>query len=270
MFDKKPEEVIRFVLIFLPGFICLAIANSLVDLDFSEFEYIYVGISLSILIYLVSLGLAGVILCLRSSSAGGKGESCSSDKRSANLDTVWPLVALIVPSTVVVAWLFALCIQNDWLNQGMRAISPVDFVKRYRGSPEQVLLKSHYDCTTWSYNARPADRKNANGEAMKYQSAHQHWMRISVVNGTVFEGFPQTFDLSAERSEYFLSPACRLERVEEVDGVVTRAVDRVEGPGVLILDGSIHTIELLDTDDSQCYFLFYGNTKAAECEEEED
>ena len=260
MFDKDPKQIIQFVLIFLPGFLCLALANSIVDFEFTEFEYAYMGVALSIAIF-ISTYLIGRLIGFSTAENKRSGESDEDYNARRTGVAQWWMIGLVLPITFTFAWLLGITVQNDLITASMHAITPAEILKQYRGRPQYVVFKSHHDCKMWQHDSRPADIVGKDGKAMVYPSTHKNWIRIRGEKAGIYEGFPETFQISGKEAEYYLSPACRIKTKNDKE-----IADIIPGPGVLVLGKDILAIEFIDTRDSQCYFEFYRTNKTVPCE----
>ena len=254
---------------FLPGFVCLSIVGSIVDLRFTEFETAYVGVALSIVIFLTCLLLGrfcSVVLraiCSRRCNTQGSGEIGTLSSRLM----IWVMITLVVPVTIGVAWIFAISMQNDWVTSAMRAITPIQILRKFRGNPQYVVFKNHHDCKMSRNDSRPAHiQHKTSGEEIVYPKNHENWIRIIGKNGDTYEGFPVTFQISGEGSQYYLSPACRLDKVPNSRGQ-DASVMPIPGPGVLVFGKDIYSIEFIDTQDSDCHYMFYQTRKTTPCPE---
>ncbi len=270
MLERKPEEMVLYVLVFLPGFLCLTLVGVIVDLTLTEFEFTYTAVGLSIVIFVISLGLAKITMAINrrrklSSSTCGKGGSSTGAGAEEHEPAFlfWLVSGFCLPSVLVVGWLVGVAVQENWLTGAIRALAPVDILKESRGTPEYVVIKSHNECRMWEHDSRPAGVKDADGNEIVYQAAHKHWLRIRMENGEVYEGFPETFEISSRQSQYYLSPACRLVLGAQGDG--EGDFRRVKGPGVLVRGGRILSIEFLDSRDSDCHYLYYQKRGADKC-----
>ena len=63
-------------------------------------------------------------------------------------------------------------------------------------------------------------------------------------NGPTYEGWPLYFAHGAQSSEIYVSPACRIDE--------KGAATVLPGPGVLIIEAQLQSVELLDKADSSC------------------
>jgi hypothetical protein len=82
------------------------------------------------------------------------------------------------------------------------------------------------------------------------------WIRIKVKQSggpLVYEGWPEFYGVGSEQSEIYLSPACQVDLHSPPPDVVTK----IKGPGVLVYEKEIESLEFIDHDESSCFKLWF-------------
>ena len=242
MFEVDARKAIRFVLVFLPGFISLWLTDSIVGLSMTEIEFVYVAIFLSV----VSHWFLDVVRRGLRNSIGGVGES--------KLATTIGAGAYVV-IIVVMAIGTGMMVQNDWLTRAVNWTSGEQFNKLSNDNVFSYLLKHHQNCTLFEVSRRVPHyqgEKKVNQERKKVAppESHKPWVIVNGAGTETYEGNVRFFSSGGgERSKIYLAPACR---VVNSDGAEVR--QPVEGNGVLIAD--VRRLEFVDVRRSQCAEMF--------------
>ena len=266
MFPSDPWKAVVFLLLILPGFVALGLIQLWSDLRFDEFLYTMLALSLSLLIFVVSLGLLGLLLLFlprrerRTSPADMPWRAAFDRRRSGSADPdlsslpivsdagrFWylftPIVLVATVGAAVSGWLLyrnevlmaapQYVFRSLGMNYGLDAMA----------TPSELLFRYYRNTSTakgFVADARPAHLR---GDRM--------WVRVFLRDQLVYEGFPRYVATRQRSPEFFLSPVCRVR-----DGGTT--VTPVDGPGLVLFADQVGHVELLDERTSRCCQAFFS------------
>lgn len=224
-----PKELIdklTWLFILLPGFLCMSIVGSIVELgQLSEFQITFYSFVLTLVI--TAIALATTALLRRRSTLAN----------SANVQSVFFTVAIAVSLVLGVA--LGLAAEADRFFVSLRALPITNTLnKRSAARPVVFLLTQNTGGKLKAEgDGRPPAKKQ--GEA---------WALVQVKNGRRYEGWPEFYETGSKPSEIYLSPAC-----ESTAEKGNETVRPIEGPGIIVYESEIQSIELLDRTSSKCY-----------------
>ena len=130
-FDAK--KAIQFVVVFLPGFVSLALVDSVTGLPFSHFEFVYVAILLSVVIYFSAHQMSS--LCKR---------------KMKKEESQWPKIIFVGSNLVLIlsfAFIVSISVKNDYLPRGVNLVFGSQFQKLSENDVFRFVLKHRQDCT---------------------------------------------------------------------------------------------------------------------------
>jgi len=100
-------------------------------------------------------------------------------------------------------------------------------------------------------------KKDGDGRRNKQSEA---WIVVRMKGGKQYEGWPEFYETGSKPSEIYLSPAC------EVIGHGNRVgyIRPLEGPGIILYEAEIQSIELIDRSASKCFAYWVPPDKTSE------
>lgn len=239
MFDlpKEPEEIIRYVLIFLPGFLVLSGVLYITNQSTTEYEFTYYSIGLSVLIYLGSFSIVKWCNVDRLGSA---------TKKPLGIGALSSVVIVIsLASLGVLSWV----IEKEVILVALRAMGT-----KVEKQSTRALLPYYFNLdhnnAVGPVDRRPvAQWKLCEGKANCPEYAYNIYVRAKA-GDEVFEGRVTRYTLAPEANgfPFALSPACRMTTTGGVE-----APQLVEGPGVVFFAEKLDYMELKEQCASACY-----------------
>jgi hypothetical protein len=217
------------MLLLLPGFLALGLATYVANLrEYSDFELGAYSLALSLVIF----ALASFLYRLPHAVA-----RIFRKKRQAQPEVALipppslPFIGLVLLISISMGLVIAYLYESDTVLKLLRE-SPGTGMTTKRSSARPMVFLFSLNRKGQLEDGRPAP--------LKVQEA---WVRITLAGDRSYSGYPEFFPFGEEESEIFLSPAC-------MDG---ETVSRHPGPGVLIREENIESIEFLDRGSSDCY-----------------
>jgi hypothetical protein len=137
-------------------------------------------------------------------------------------------------------------IQNDLFYVVLRSIPFTDVINTRSTKRALPFLLSQ----------NSAGKLNDDGDGRPSGKVTEAWIRIKVKQPggrLVYEGWPEFYGSGSEQSEVYLSPACQVDLHSPPPDVVTK----IKGPGVLIYERDIESVEFMDRAESPCYELWF-------------
>ena len=242
MLESDARKAIQFVVAFLPGFVSLALADAVVGLPFSQFEFIYVAILLSVLIYFLADQVSGVLR-----------------RRTLEEKSPWPTVAFVAVSfllTLPFSYFVSTAVKNDYLPRSVNwafgnansFIGEKEFQKLSRDDVFGFVLKHRQDCTL--FRVSPRSPHWLHGVKRKLPEAHKPWAVVRGEHDEIYEGNVRFFSGGrGDVKSVYLAPACKIAS-ERGDA----RLDAVQGNGVFL--SGVSRLEFIDVESSGCAKLF--------------
>jgi hypothetical protein len=214
------------MLLLLPGFLAMGLARyigGMASLD--EFELTLYSLSVSLVIFLLSL-----VLYRGLSYAWGFIRKDIGRGRAVNYGSIG-FGFFVLSVAVVIGSIIGRSYRSDLILKAARTIFGAD-LKLSSQRPLSLLLSQN------------SSGRLEEGRPKKLRE-RESWLEVAVEGGERFAGYPLRFRTTSNQSEIFLSPACRL----------TRGVEAVEGPGVLVSEKNLKYI-IFSGRAGKCYNLW--------------
>jgi hypothetical protein len=224
---KELLEKLAWLFLLLPGFMCVSVVGMIVDLgELSEFQITY---------YSLISTLPIVVLTIPASAAIGWTLKRSGFSTSGSAPTyVFFTTSFVIAIAIgVVAGLAA---QGDEFYRTLRSLPGTDVLNKRSAKRPLVFLLNQ--------NSKGQMKKEGDGRPA-FMKRTEAYARVGLKDGPVYEGWPEFYEHGNSPSELYLSPACRVSEVGEVS--------ILPGPGVIIVEAEIKSIELLDRESSTCF-----------------
>ena len=236
---KEITDKLAWLFILLPGFLTVSIIGLIVDLgQLSEFQITFYSFILTLVISLISFPTVALVQSL----AKRKYPTIASPESSKSL--------FFFSSTVISVALgifFGLAAEGDRFFLTLRALPITDNLNKRSSSRPLVFLLSQ----------NTAGRLKLEGDARpKDQKQTEAWARVQMKDGLIYEGWPEFYSVANAPSELYLSPACRIQDAKQPDNI-----ERILGPGVIIVESEIRSLELIDRKSSHCFLAYYPQPK---------
>jgi hypothetical protein len=212
MFPKELAELVPWVVFLLPGWVALMIAGMIADIAPSNDIYIVFA---SFVLSAVSYAIARAVLRLlgrfgnRQHSAVGDASSITPNgERKSDRPGDPPAVYVFIAAGVL-GLALGIGLESNMVYTGLRLLPfGLGGVKVGDGGNEQ------------------------------------NYFRISVDDGSLYEGIISSYGITDEESDIYVSPACLV----KMNGVFS-----VHSPGVIIFERNVHVIAIIDRRYSECY-----------------
>ncbi len=250
------KKAVDFVLAFLPGFVSLALAQAISDIRLTEFEFVYVGVTLSIIIYSMVRPTAAVVCwsvrrlwALRSRQARVDGAF------SQNGTPTWVSFACCVVATLLTAVSVGHVAEHDYIPQAMRALAGKQVRLLSHNDPFYYLLKHRARCTLADVSPRYSMYRG--GNKIRAPERHRPWVRVRGTHSSLYEGYPRAY--SAGRGvepQIYLAPACVVK-----DTKLGATPEPLRGNGILIV--GVTSLEFVDLATSDCATFFHPSREEA-------
>ena len=253
-FDSK--KALDFVLTFLPGFVTLALAQSITDLELTDLEFVYVGITLSVLIALpvrwtVRLAaprLARWFPTVRSLAAPQEGGG-----ESEYIPPTWLTLCFSIPPVIITAILVGAVTDNDLITQGMRKLTGSTILSH--SNTFYYLMKHNQRCTLTDVS--PREYTYVDGREAAPPDRHRPWVLVKGKDAGLYEGHPRFFSTTkGDNPQIYLAPACR---VTVTDGIEKH--EPIPGNGILVTE--IAELQFVDVAASACATIYNETTEVA-------
>ena len=241
-------KAIHFVVAFLPGFLSLALADAVTGLPLTEFEFIYLGIALSVLIYFLANG------CYEESKKWTKEEKSR-----------WPAIVyyfIYVSLVFTVAFFISTTTKYDLLTKGVNAVFGDTFLKLSEDDVFHYVLKHRENCSLYDISERSPHYKEGGNTKWKPPDPHKPWVVVREDNGDVYEGNVRFFSSRRYSTpSIYLAPACSV--AIGADGGTPHVI---QGNGVFISD--VKRMEFVDIEHSKCAKLY--RIKPIRCDQDNE
>lgn len=229
---KEIADKLIWLFLLAPGFISVTIVGTIIDLgQLTEFQVTYYSFVLTAFDLVVGLGLIYVWKIGRKIRTG-----------SAPSWTVSQILVMGMLTSVMSGVTLGLAAERDWFFVTLRSLPITDTLnKRSSSRPVAFLLSQN-----------TSGRLKNEGDA-RPDKVTEAWVRITLNDGTQYEGWPEFYGIDKEKSEIYLSPAC------EARGKASRVVEKIPGPGVIVYENELKSITFLDRQHSPCFSKWFAN-----------
>jgi hypothetical protein len=212
------------MLLLLPGFLSVGLARYIGGIgDFDELELTLYSLTLSLVVFIVSLAL------YRGLRYSGSFLKRSIQQSTAVNYTSVGFGLLVLFVAVVLGGLAGKLYSEDLVLVSARKFLGSN-LKMSSQRPLSLLL-----------------RQNSTGSLKEGRPPHmqekESWLEIELEGGERFAGYPLVFRTTSDQSEIFLSPACRIKGTAEA----------LNGPGILIAEPRVKYIVFSGRSSSDCY-----------------
>ncbi|MBL8518966.1 MAG: hypothetical protein JNM76_18550 [Betaproteobacteria bacterium] len=230
----KPDEVIRYVLLFLPGFVVVGLITHITDRQLSDFAFIYSSVAISIATY-ISTGW--LLQLLRRTPR----------LRGAILDSISALFVAIVALSTCIVTISVTAIERDWalgvLPMSVEKRSSRDLIPYYFSQDRRTRMAMLDERPTRLRAMCAVDKQKCEG----YD--YNLYVRVKIDN-LHFEGRPYFYNMAAGSGgfPFSLSPACR---IDESGGF--EKVSLVPGPALVVFNKKLDYLEFIEMCASSCY-----------------
>lgn len=248
MFSFTTGKAVSFVIVFLPGFLALALAQSITKLVLSEFEFAYLGIALSLLIMLVVKFLRAILELVVGFNR--KKNSSPDQFQRDYFDLIFA-----VPAIFLVALLVGKIAEHDLMTKSMVVLFGDQTSLLSRHDPFYFLLKNWNDCKLSDISPRSSSYMS--GMKIRTPKAHKPWVVVRGEKLGYFEGYPRFFSSDREgRLQIFLAPACRIVNIGN-----QQVRKPISGNGILLV--GLSQLEFVDVSKSECIIYFERSRRDA-------
>jgi len=236
----KPDEILSkltWLFLLLPGFVCVSMVGGIVELpELSEFQFTCYCLMASILCGLiawpVSVGANWLLAKVRAAPSPTR--------------VTYIFFTASLGFAVLLGIAFGLAAQDDALLRFVRAMPGGALDKTSHKRPF-VLLMGHINNANTPGGGLRTHGADGRPHGLQQEKAYIR-MRVKD-DGPIFEGRPHYFAHGNEASEIYLSPACRVDD--------RNIVERIPGPGVVVMESEIQYVEVIDVSASQCRTLYF-------------
>ena len=252
--DVDVRKAVAFVTAFLPGFLALALAESITDLRLTQFEFAYFGIALSVVIHLL---VGGAIAGWRKAVGCVRKKEPTAPSGLGHGRTLALQLAVSIPFIFVSGLLVGKLAENDSVNTAMRWLSGTEILTLSHNDAFYYILKHRERCTLPQVS--PREYVRVDNRELKPPGPHKPWVLVRGADSGLYEGNPRFFgSRDGEAQQIYLAPVCKVSGSDE-----TRKYVPLDGNGVLIKD--IVSLEFVDVRESEC-IMFYRKSRAAAIE----
>ncbi|MDB5901603.1 MAG: hypothetical protein JWM26_481 [Betaproteobacteria bacterium] len=229
---KEIADKIIWLFLLAPGFLSISLIRLIVDLgELSEFQITFYSLVLTLIDIAVAVPIYwGASRILR------KFEPTFAAPEAAKY--TFGFVTLVV--SIVVGIFLGLMAEQDRLFLVLRKLPLTDVLNKRSSSRTVVFLLSQ------NTTGRLKQEGDARPASMKQTEA---WALVLLKDGKKYEGWPEFYEINRTPSEIYLSPACEIVDQPETAQTVLRPIP---GPGVIVYESEIQSIELLDRPSSRC------------------
>jgi hypothetical protein len=231
---KSDNATLNLVILLIPGFIALFVISLIVDIGgLKEFDIVFYGFMLTTVCWALSYPILWIFTKL-------------SGKIIVWKPTTPVFTSYMTILSVVLGILIGIGIQNDWFYAALRAIPGTDVInKRSFKRPMPFLLFQ---------NSTGKLRRDGDGRPGTGVKVTEAWVRVKLKQGGgTYDGWPEFYSSGSDPSELYLSPACQVQN----PGESTEKVAKHKGPGVLIYEREILSVEFLDRPESACFLQWF-------------
>lgn len=224
---KELVEKLAWLFLLLPGFMCISVVGMIVDLgELSEFQITYYSLIATLPIVILTIpGSAAIGWALKKLGFVASGSS--------------PAYVFFVTSFVIalaIGLVAGLTAQGDEFYRTLRSLPGTDVLNKRSSKRPLVFLLNQ--------NSKGQMKKEGDGRPV-FMKRTEAYARVELKEGPIYEGWPEFYEHGNSPSELYLSPACRVSTTGEVS--------ILPGPGVIIVEAEIKSIELLDRESSACF-----------------
>jgi hypothetical protein len=243
------DKALKFVLVLLPGFVCIGLVALFSDLELSEFYFTYLSIALTVLFYWTAIGTLTTFYHAVScwTKHGDRVE------KKYSLKLVAPLLFIY---SLLTATLITNIYEQDKLFSFAKSTKLVNFSKMHQKRPLRVIcndITSANEDQILNSDARGAIKDPKNG---KFKSRGKPYVRVFVDKIGYYEGSVRWYPSRNDPDELYLSPAC-VNYEFPSKGISPNNLTLIKGPGVYIAGAKITSVELLDPTDCACHCLAF-------------
>jgi len=225
---KSDNTTLNLIKVLIPGFIALFIISLVVDIGgLKEFDVVFYGFMLTVVCWALAYPTIWVFA------------------RLSGKTIIWEPTSPVFTSymtvlSVILGILIGIGIQNDWFYSALRTIPGTDTInKRSFKRPLPFLLFQN-----------STGRLKRDGDGRPGTKVTEAWVRVRLKQGGgTYDGWPEFYSSGSDPSELYLSPACQVQNA----GETTEKVTKHKGPGILIYEREILSIEFLDRPESACF-----------------
>lgn len=228
------EKAIDWAVTFAPGFIAFFMFTQVIDSsEIKEFEFVFYLVLLSIVTWMIANPF---IMYFNWQFT----KSITIKDRSIGVITF----NLIIGSLVGLS--FAYISEKNLVYRTMSNIPIIN----------DINVVSSENASAYILNLN-TDRKLQEGaDNRKVDKIDQGWVNVQIDNGPMYQGFPFRYSSGKKPIELYLSPACVLDATKNPSNM-----KKVKGPGVLLFQKFIKSIQIVNTKDADCAWLWSGKTK---------
>jgi hypothetical protein len=239
------EKAISYVIVILPGFLCLGLVVFLTDIKISEFHFIYISIALTLFLY--GVGQASLSICknicsklLNKKSHDNQVDETLDSHKTFNRQ----LSPFVFGYSILCAFLITYFYEDDVI---INIVRKIEFI--------QLQKVAHLRPLRLVFNDLHKDRILHSDDRL-IKTGDKAFIRVYVKNVGYYEGFPKWFPSRNDPDEIYMTPAC----VSYGDPYIhdDTNLEQIKGPGVYISGANIQAIEFLDPKSNSCYCLFYS------------
>jgi hypothetical protein len=238
MFPSGLNELVRWISFLLPGWLAIVITGVITIYGPSgELAIVFSSFLLSTLAYAIA---RAIFRGLRFRPRGQPAPGAEAAEAQTSEPPVWSLFAV----AAVLGVLLGVGIENSFVYAGLRLLPfGLGGAKVGDGRPRTMALK---DATENRLAYRIGGQRIAPAKAPNDGGDEQNYFRVRLADGPIYEGEIIHFELGEADTDIYMNPACL---------VVGTAVTPVQGPGAIIYEKNIQSIEIVDRAHSDCYAL---------------
>jgi hypothetical protein len=249
----KPEKAAEYVLVFLPGFLCLGLVTYITGTSLSEFGFIYVAIALSIFIHLIVRPLVPWLTILGRRLKVGLSHVAASF-------TAHMAIALSIAIGISYAT------ESEIVLSVVRSLFPTTFSKVSGSEALTYLVAENRNRRVHLVDDRPLSLRltsSTEGKDCQLQN-YDMWVRIKT-GDAIFEGRIKylTQRSGSDGLPLLLSPVCKM----KLDAAGDKVIQVVPGPGVMVYDKTSLVIETLEMMASACARFVFPAADPSPCHE---
>lgn len=230
---KEITDKLIWLFLLLPGFLSVSLVGLIVDLgQLSEFQITFYSFVLTLIDIAVALPVCWVAFTLIR-----KFRPSLLDGDTPKYVFCFAIVLVSIPMGIFLG----LAAEKDSFFVALRALPITDALNKRSSSRPVVFLLSQNSVGKLDVegDGRPKGFKQT-----------EAWALIQMKNGKSFEGWPEFYETGSKPSEIYLSPACEVITEPGKPGDLLRPI---KGPGIILYESEIQSIELMDRAASVCF-----------------
>lgn len=223
------KKAIDFVIVFLPGFLCIGIVTYTTGIEINDFRLTYIAAVLALGIYFgcdFIIGLSSKFL------------------KFGWIKSEFLFFLITTISAYVLAQVIIYAYENDTF---------FNFI-----STDTVSRKSPWGLIFYDMGNEQMLNSDSRPNLNVLHKDEKPFLRIQINDSMGYEGFAKWYTEKEDQYDLYLSPACvyRLNsNSRDFD------IEKVNGPGVFLKGEVINTVELIDISDSGCRQLYFPEQK---------